>query len=53
MMRVKRKIVPLLISIVCLSTMIVKANSGEIKVETEDSEGAAFIIRLPASTLNP
>ena len=28
---------------------IVKAHGGEIKVETMESEGTAFIIQLPAS----
>ncbi len=32
-----------------LSYDIVKAHGGELKVETTDGDGAAFIIRLPAS----
>jgi len=30
-----------------LSYDIVKAHSGEIKVETKESEGAEFMIKLP------
>jgi K+-sensing histidine kinase KdpD len=36
-------------SVILTSYDIVKAHGGELKVETREGEGAAFILRLPGN----